>query len=122
MKRIVCLLTLIAGSMLVGAPAANAGDHFRVGFDVGLGFGHRSHFHAGFHSPRYHPHRTFGHVSYGHNCVKVPIYGQVWVPPRYENVFSGYDHCGRPIYRTVCVSQGYYRTAVTGYRCSICGH
>jgi hypothetical protein len=26
-----------------------------------------------------------------------------WVPARTESVFSGYDHCGKPVYRTVCI-------------------
>src|SRR5690349_14548916 len=32
-----------------------------------------------------------------------------WVPERTESVFAGYDHCGKPIYRTVCVP-GHWET------------
>jgi len=28
---------------------------------------------------------------------------RTWVPARTESVFSGYDHCGKPVYRTVCI-------------------
>ena len=34
-----------------------------------------------------------------------------WVPARYDTVFSGYE-CGKPVYRTVCVSAGYWSTRV----------
>jgi len=39
-----------------------------------------------------------------------PRVERYWVPARYATVFAGYDHCGRPIYRTVCVSAGYWAT------------
>ena len=42
-----------------------------------------------------------------------------WVAPVHQTVLTGYDHCGRPIYQQVCVSQGYWRTAQ--YRVSSCG-
>jgi len=35
---------------------------------------------------------------------------RVWVPARYESRFEGYDPCGKPIYRQVCVSDGYWTT------------
>jgi hypothetical protein len=35
---------------------------------------------------------------------------RVWVPARYESRFAGYDHCGKPIYRSVCVCEGYWTT------------
>lgn len=38
-------------------------------------------------------------------------YEQVWIEPVYQQVVSGYDHCGNPIYQTVMTSAGYYRTA-----------
>jgi len=25
-------------------------------------------------------------------------------------VFAGYDHCGKPVYNTICVSAGYWDT------------
>ena len=41
-----------------------------------------------------------------HHAPRVQRY---WVPARTESVFAGYDHCGKPIYRTVCVP-GYWAT------------
>jgi hypothetical protein len=35
-----------------------------------------------------------------HESVRVERY---WIPARTTSVFAGYDPCGRPIYRTVCV-------------------
>ena len=40
-----------------------------------------------------------------HESARVERY---WVPARTESVFSGYDHCGKPIYRTVCVAAGHW--------------
>ncbi len=31
---------------------------------------------------------------------------RIWVPARYESRFSGYDRCGKPVYRSVCVAEG----------------
>jgi len=39
-----------------------------------------------------------------------PRVEQVWVPARYETVIVGRDHCGRPVYNTICVSAGYWTT------------
>ena len=50
----------------------------------------------------------------------VTRYERVWVPPVYRTVFAGYDACGRPSYRNLCVRAGYYRQAHRGYRCG-CG-
>jgi len=34
---------------------------------------------------------------------------RVWVAcPRYERRIVSYDHCGQPIYKSVCVSEGYW--------------
>lgn len=44
----------------------------------------------------------------------------IWVEPVYEQVFCGYDCYGRPIYRSVCVREGSYRTA--RYNTCGCGH
>jgi hypothetical protein len=41
---------------------------------------------------------------------RTPRVERVWVPARYESRFAGTDHCGRPIYRSVCVSEGYWTT------------
>lgn len=42
---------------------------------------------------------------------------QEWVPPVYNTVVVGYDHCGKPVYSQVCVQAGYYRTA----KYQVCG-
>src|SRR6185503_9245660 len=39
-----------------------------------------------------------------------PRVERVWVPARYESRFAGYDHCGKPIYRSICVCEGYWTT------------
>ena len=41
---------------------------------------------------------------------EAPRVERVWVPARHESRFVGYDHCGKPIYRSVCVSEGYWTT------------
>lgn len=41
-----------------------------------------------------------------HRRPVAPRIEWTWVAPRYQTVFAGYDHCGRPTYRTVCVSAG----------------
>ena len=33
---------------------------------------------------------------------------RVWIAPRYESRCEGTDRCGAPIYRTVCVHEGYW--------------
>lgn len=37
-----------------------------------------------------------------------PRYERVWVPARYESRIVGDDPCGRPIHRSVCVSEGHW--------------
>lgn len=145
MKSTIFLTPLVLTAGLAGAPDLFAGDKASFSFGIGFGSG-RVRVHAGVsggghkrhHIYRYGPRhrRVFGHRSHrvrhvyrGHHghrhvhrhCSRVPVYSKVWVPPRYERVFTGYDHHGRPRYRTVCVSAGYYRKVVTGYRWA-CGH
>jgi hypothetical protein len=47
--------------------------------------------------------------GFGHRepATRIETY---WVAPRYETVFAGYDRCGKPMYRTVCNSEGYWAT------------
>ena len=54
-------------------------------------------------------HRPWFSFSFfrGHHEPRVE---RVWVPARYESRFSGYDHCGKPLYRSVCVSEGHWTT------------
>jgi hypothetical protein len=54
------------------------------------------------------------------NHRPIPIYQRVWVAPVYETVFSGYDPCGRPIYRRIVTCHGYWQNVVSGYRCGLC--
>ena len=51
----------------------------------------------------------------------VPRYERVWTPPVYRTIFAGYDVCGNPVYRRVCVRVGHYRQVRRGSRCG-CGH
>ena len=39
------------------------------------------------------------------------VFDQVWIEPVYQQVISGYDSCGNPIYHQQIVTPGYYRTA-----------
>ena len=39
-----------------------------------------------------------------------------WVAPRYETIYAGRDHCGRPVFRTICVSAGYWTVQPTHCR------
>ncbi|MBK6939528.1 MAG: hypothetical protein IPH13_04865 [Planctomycetes bacterium] len=54
-----------------------------------------------------------------HRYVKVPD-GKVWVPPKTAKKVVGYDAKGKPIYREVVVSPGYYRTKYVD-KCNVCG-
>jgi len=47
--------------------------------------------------------------GFGHREPETRI-ERFWVAPRYETVFAGYDHCGKPVYNTICVSAGYWDT------------
>lgn len=35
---------------------------------------------------------------------------RIWIAPSYKAVLAGYDHCGKPVYRTVCISEGCWTT------------
>ena len=54
-----------------------------------------------------------------HRYVSVPD-GKVWVPPKTAKKVVGYDAKGKPIYRDVVVSPGYYKTKYVD-KCNICG-
>lgn len=41
---------------------------------------------------------------------RAPRVERVWIPARYESRMVGYDHCGKPIYRSVCVGEGHWTT------------
>ena len=116
MKRGLVFGALLAATLLGSGSTALAGDRWGFGFGYGSGGFHV----AGGYSRGYYPQprRIYHHV---HHHVRVPVYVQEWVPPVHETVCVGRDHCGRPIYRQVCVRRGYYRTVVSGYRCDSCG-
>lgn len=50
--------------------------------------------------------RSYSHPR--HHRHQAPSFEWVWVPARYESRFAGYDPCGMPVYRRVCVSEGYW--------------
>ncbi|MBL8766876.1 MAG: hypothetical protein JNL94_05915 [Planctomycetes bacterium] len=54
-----------------------------------------------------------------HRYVSVPD-GKVWVPPKTAKKVVGYDSKGKPIYRNVVVSPGYYKTKYVD-KCNVCG-
>ena len=116
MKRAILTSVLLTG--VLGFSSTALADHrCSWGFGVGVGFGggyfQGTYFRGGYYGalPRHHVHVH----------VRIPIYTQVWVPPVYGTVFVGYDRCGVPIYRTVVTCNGYYRSALIGYRCNTCG-
>jgi len=113
------ILLAALGGLFLAAPEAQARDRWNVQFGVGNGgFGVSGGF------GRY-PRRHFAPVYVAppvHVHTRVPIYHWVWVPVRYDTVFAGYDFCGRPIYRTVCVSAGHYESTIVGYRPCSCGY
>ena len=121
MKRNILALATILGGLFLAAPEARA-DHRRFGWGFGLGFG--------FGGGRV---QAFVGNPYGH-CApavvapvvhvhhRVPIYRQVWVPARYQQVFAGSNCWGFPVYRTECVSYAHYESVVAGYRCDGCGY
>jgi len=120
MKRTTLAVTALLGTLLLAAPDALAGHkRSRWAFNFGLGGG-GGFVQASLGYPHYASRVVVAPVVHVHH--RIPIYHRVWVPARYEQVFVGYDRCGYPVYRTVCVSEGYYHSVVAGYRCSICRH
>lgn len=62
------------------------------------------------HELRHRPeHRGFFGFHFGFSPRPAPRVEQVWIAPRYQTVLVGYE-CGRPVYRTVCVAEGYWTT------------
>ncbi len=112
MKRALFAVPVVLGVLLFATTPALAGHKHRGwGFNFGFG-GHGGWMSASFGGPRYH--------EPIHVHQYAPVYDRVWVPAQYENVFTGYDHWGRPIFRTICVRAGYYRSVLVGRRCG-CG-
>jgi hypothetical protein len=60
------------------------------------------------HESRYEAQRHSGFWSFFRRHRAHP--SRVWVPARYETRIVGYDHCGKPIYKSVCVTEGYWTT------------
>lgn len=62
--------------------------------------------------------RSFRHVPprrVVHTCARVPVYTKIWVDPVYTTVYDGRDKCGRPRYRSVLVTPGFFRNVVSHY-------
>ena len=109
MKTIVT--AAILGAMgLAGATSADAQDVRR--HPPGNAPRHESR-----HDPRHEPrhevrhdsNRGFFNFHFGFAPRPAPRVEQVWIAPRYQTVLTGYE-CGRPVYRTVCVAEGYWTT------------
>jgi len=58
-------------------------------------------------------HRTVHRTVHRHHWTSRA--SRVWVAPTYRTIFSGYDHCGRAIYRKFITRPGYYRTVFTDH-------
>ena len=126
MKRVLILALAGAGGLLLGVPDADAQDcnrnARRVRSRSTITHGYRSYdrgFQVQFETPRFsmsyrHAPRYYGSRHCG-GCRTVNE--RVWVnQPRYQQVFAGYDFCGRPVYRRACVSRGHWTTR-TRYVC-----
>jgi hypothetical protein len=118
MKRKLFVAAIVLTSLFSFSSTALA-DGPRGSWSFGFGFGSGgAHFGGGFRVGRgYHGHGRFHRVCHHR---PIPIYTRVWVAPVYDTVFSGYDHCGRPIYRRVVTCRGYWQNVVSGYRCGLC--
>lgn len=87
---------LIAGILgLGGAVGAEAQDMHRYRND------------APRHESRYDGHRPSG-FSFSFFRGHREHANRVWVPARYENRFCGYDHCGKPMYKSILVCEGHW--------------
>ncbi len=113
MKRTLLAVPIVLGCLLFAATPAQA-DHKHRGWSFRVGFGG----HGGWMSASF---GGSGRREPVHVHQYTPVYDRVWVQAQYDEVFVGYDHCGRPIYRTVCVRAGHYRSVLVGRRCG-CGH
>jgi hypothetical protein len=116
MQRIATIGILVLAG-LFAFPAVARADHRgpRWGFNFGFGW-QGGHVGAGFGGCRPLPRPRHVHVH-----TRRPCYEKVWVPPVYETVVTGYWRCGTPIYRTVQVRCGYYKSVLLGHRCGDCG-
>jgi hypothetical protein len=117
MKRKLLVAAIVLTSLFTFSSTVLA-DGWRGGWGFGFGFGSGGvrvggGFHGGY-GGHYRGHRACRHRP-------IPIYTRVWVAPVYETVFSGYDSCGRPIYRRITTCRGYWQNVVTGHRCGVCG-
>jgi len=122
MKRMLLTLTTITCVLALVSPAALADPDWGFTFGFG-GSGFRMRGSVGLPHPVFHaPYRVVRPARMVHVHSQVPIYRQVWVAPRYETVFAGYNRCGFPIWRTVCVSPGHTESVFVGYRCDGCDH
>jgi len=113
MKRLLGLSALVLAGSISFPAVANAGDW---GFDIGFR-GHRGQASVHYRDRDHRRYRERDHRRYRqHNARRYRHArhydnhhsSKVWVAPVYDRVFSGYDHCGNPIYRTVVVRPGYY--------------
>lgn len=88
---------LFAGILgLAGAVGAEAQDAHKYRYD-----GPR-------HESRYEGHHRSGFWSFFWGSRSHSH--RVWVPARYETRVVGYDHCGKPITRSVIVCEGHWET------------
>jgi hypothetical protein len=112
MKRTLLVAGILLTTIFAFSSPAQA-DHWRGGWGFGFGYGSGGvRIGGGYYRPaRYY--RACNHRP-------IPIYQRVWVAPVYETVFSGYDPCGRPIYRRIVSCHGYWQNVVSGYRCGLC--
>ena len=121
MKRAL-IVTALAGAIFVGFSAPAEAGHRKWGFHFGVD-SHGGSFQFGYnrrHGHRWRRYQRRHHHRHVH--VRTPIYQKVWCEPAYREVFAGYDECGNPIYRSVCVSAGYYKSVCVGYHCPPCGY
>jgi hypothetical protein len=113
------ILLAALGGLFFAVPQVEAHDRFGVQFGFGNGgFSVRG-------GVRAYPRRHYAPIVVAppvHVHTRAPIYREVWVPAQYDTVIAGYDRCGRPVYRTVCVGAGHYESVFVGYRACPCGY
>ena len=135
MKKALLFTLALGGSLLLVPSTSRAEPDLRIDWGIrgrlggisgsfgrggfGLRGSHHDHGRYRGSSCRSAPVRRVRQTHHRHHWVT--HYERVWVAPVYRSIFSGYNSCGHPIYRRVCVRSGYYRQVRRGSRCG-CGH
>ena len=102
LRRTIAIGLLTVFGVLGVHEVASADWSFRFGFGHGGSF-----FDTGYH---HHGGYRRHHRRARRRARRARHVRRVWVAPVYREVIVGYNHCGHPVYRSICVREGYYRT------------